>query len=274
VIGEALLSDRRVRKISFTGSTEVGKQLMRRAADQVKRLSLELGGNAPVIVFPDADLDEAAEKIVSNKFENAGQMCNGINVIYAHQEVADLLTEKIVSRVRELQIGPGTEPGVQVGPLIDMAAVQKVEELVKAAREKGARVLTGGYRLAAGERQGGSFFAPTVLAHVTREMSIAHEEIFGPVAPVIRFSGEEEVLRWANDTPYGLAAYVFTRDLGRVYRMSEGLEFGMVAVNGTSLSVPQAPFGGIKESGTGREGGRHGLDEYLETKYVTMMLPD
>jgi succinate-semialdehyde dehydrogenase/glutarate-semialdehyde dehydrogenase len=273
-IGEALLSDRRVRKISFTGSTEVGKRLMRRAADQVKRLSLELGGNAPMIVFPDADLEYAADAIVSNKFENCGQMCNGINVIYAHQAVADALTEKILARVRMLQIGNGLEPGVQVGPLIDMAAVEKVEQLVRDAQEKGARVLTGGYRLAGGDRRQGSFFAPTVLAHVTREMAITQEEIFGPVAPIVRFSSEEEVLAWSNDTPYGLAAYVFTRDLGRVYRMSEGLEFGMVAVNGTSLSVPQAPFGGIKESGTGREGGHHGLEEYLEYKYVTVTLPD
>jgi succinate-semialdehyde dehydrogenase/glutarate-semialdehyde dehydrogenase len=274
VIGEVLLSDRRVRKLSFTGSTEVGKQLMRRAADQVKRLSLELGGNAPVMVFPDADLESAAEAIVSNKFENGGQMCNGINVIYAHQDVVDELTEKILARVRMLHIGNGLEPEVQIGPLIDMAAVEKVEQLVRDAQAKGARVLTGGYRLAGGERKKGSFFAPTVLAHVTREMAITQEEIFGPVAPIVRFATEEEVLAWANDTPFGLAAYVFTRDLGRVYRLSEGLEFGMVAVNGTSLSVPQAPFGGIKESGRGREGGHHGLDEYLEYKYVTLTLPD
>jgi succinate-semialdehyde dehydrogenase / glutarate-semialdehyde dehydrogenase len=273
-IGGAWLSDPRVRKLSFTGSTAVGKQLMRRAADQVKRLSLELGGNAPVIVFPDADLERAAEAIVANKFENAGQMCNGINVIYAHQEIADALTERIVARVRSLRVGAGTEPGVQVGPLIDENAVRRAEQLVADARENGARILTGGYRLAAGAYARGHFFAPTVLDGVTRAMAVTREEIFGPVAPIVRFASEEEVLRWANETPYGLAAYVFTRDLGRSCRMSEGLEFGMVAVNGTSLSVPQAPFGGIKESGVGREGGHHGLAEYLDVKYVTLTLPD
>jgi succinate-semialdehyde dehydrogenase/glutarate-semialdehyde dehydrogenase len=273
-IGEAMLADPRVRKISFTGSTEVGKQLMRRASDQVKRLSLELGGNAPAIVFADADLKHAAEAIVSNKFENCGQMCNGINVIYAQEEIAGPLAAHIVSRVRALQVGAGTDEGVQVGPLIDKTAVRKVETLVADALDKGARVLTGGYRLLSGEWQYGSFYAPTVLDQVSRQMAITQEEIFGPVAPIVSFQSEEEALSWANDTPYGLAAYLFTRDVGRVYRMSEGLEFGMVAVNGTSLSVPQAPFGGIKESGTGREGGHHGLAEYLEYKYVTVTIPD
>ncbi|WP_018131026.1 NAD-dependent succinate-semialdehyde dehydrogenase [Effusibacillus pohliae] len=271
-IGGALLSDRRVRKISFTGSTEVGKHLMRQAADQVKRLSLELGGNAPAIVFPDADLDRAADAIVANKFENCGQVCNGINVIYAHGEIAEALTETIVSRVQALRVGNGLEPGVAVGPLIDETALRRVEALLADAAAKGARVRTGGARLTDGPYRNGTFFAPTVLDRVTRGMALAHEEIFGPVAPVITFETEAEVLAHANDTPYGLAAYVFTRDISRVFRMSESLEFGMVAVNGTSLSVPQAPFGGIKESGTGREGGHHGLQEYLEYKYVAMTL--
>ncbi|MFC4767487.1 NAD-dependent succinate-semialdehyde dehydrogenase [Effusibacillus consociatus] len=271
-IGDTLLTDPRIRKISFTGSTEVGKKLMRQAADQVKRLSLELGGNAPVIVFPDADLEKAVDAIIDNKFENCGQVCNGINAIYAHIEILEQLSKKIAERVQQLKVGNGTVPGVQVGPLIDEAARQKVEALVAEAVEKGARVLTGGHRLEAGQFQDGTFYAPTVLDRVTRQMAIAHEEIFGPVAPILSFATEEEVLSYSNATPYGLAAYVFTRDVGRVFRMSEGLEFGMVAVNGTSLSVPQAPFGGIKESGTGREGGHHGLEEYLEYKYVALTL--
>lgn len=272
-IGEALLTDSRVRKISFTGSTQVGKDIMRRAADQVKRLSLELGGNAPVIVFPDADLQQAAQAIISNKFENCGQMCNGINVIYAHESVLAELTERITSLVRGLRIGPGTEEGVQVGPLIDESALNRVERLVADAVKQGAQVTTGGYRLRAQGLEQGHFYAPTVLAKVTRQMAIAHEEIFGPVAPIVSFQTEEQVLDWVNDTPYGLAAYFFTKDVGRVYAISEALQFGMVAINGTSLSVPQAPFGGIKESGSGREGGHHGLEEYLELKYVALTLP-
>ncbi|GAX89048.1 NAD-dependent succinate-semialdehyde dehydrogenase [Effusibacillus lacus] len=271
-IGGALLSDPRVRKISFTGSTEVGKNLMRQAADQVKRLSLELGGNAPVIVFPDADLDKAANAIVSNKFENCGQVCNGINVIYVHKEIAGPLTEKIVTLVKRLKIGNGMDPEVTMGPLIDETARAKVEAYVADAVEKGARVRTGGYRLETGGCQFGSFYAPTVLEGVTREMALTREEVFGPVAPVVEFESEEEVLAYSNETSFGLAAYFFTRDTSRVFRMAEGLEFGMVAVNGTSLSVPQAPFGGIKESGTGREGGHHGLEDYMEYKYVALTL--
>jgi len=271
-IGGALLTDRRVRKISFTGSTDVGKQLMQQAAGQVKRLSLELGGNAPAIVFPDADLEQAASAILSNKFENGGQMCNGINVIYAHADVADTLGEWLAAKARSLMVGPGMQAGVQMGPLIDGSAVERMEALVANATAQGARILTGGYRMTAGELAGGNFYAPTVLADVTREMQIAHEEIFGPVAPVIVFRDEQEVLQWANDTPYGLAAYFFTRDAGRIFRFGEALQFGMVAVNGTSLSVPQAPFGGIKESGNGREGGHHGLSEYLEYKYLSLTL--
>jgi succinate-semialdehyde dehydrogenase/glutarate-semialdehyde dehydrogenase len=266
------MTDSRVRKISFTGSTEVGKYLMRQAADQVKRLSLELGGNAPVIVFPDADPGKAADAIVANKFENCGQVCNGINVIYAHRSILEPLTDEIAQRVNALKVGIGTDPDVQVGPLIDEAARLKVESLVEDAVKKGALIRAGGRRLTEGEYRHGTFYAPTVLDRVTGEMAIAREEIFGPVAPVIQFESEEEVLEQVNRTPYGLAAYVFTREIGRVFRMSERLEFGMVAVNGTSLSVPQAPFGGIKESGTGREGGHHGLEEYLEYKYVALTI--
>ncbi len=273
-IGDTLLSDHRVRKISFTGSTEVGKEIMRKAADQVKRLSLELGGNAPVIVFPDADLEKAAEAIVGNKFENCGQMCNGINVIYAHESILPALSEKITSLVRSLKVGVSTEEGVQIGPLIDAAALKRVDALVADAVERGAQLVTGGYKLEEDDLADGHFYAPTVLTGVTRDMSITQEEVFGPVAPIVSFQSEEEVLNWANDTPYGLAAYFFTRDVSRVYRVAEALQSGMVAINGTSLSVPQAPFGGIKESGTGREGGHHGLEEYLEVKYVTLTLPE
>jgi len=272
-IGETMLTDHRVRKISFTGSTEVGKEIMKKAAGQVKRLSLELGGNAPVIVFPDADLAKAGQAIVDNKFENCGQMCNGINVIYAHASIQPELTKRITSLVRSLQVGPGTEQGIQVGPLIDENALSRVERLVADAVERGAQVTTGGYRMGAEGLEQGHFYAPTVLTGVTREMAITHEEVFGPVAPIVSFQSEEEVLTWANDTPYGLAAYFFTTDVSRVYRVSEALQVGMVAINSTSLSVPQAPFGGIKESGTGREGGHHGLEEYLELKYISLTLP-
>lgn len=273
-IGNVLLSDSRVRKISFTGSTEVGKRIMHRASGQLKRLSLELGGNAPVIVFPDADLEHAANCIVGNKFENCGQVCNGINLIYAHQAIRASLTEKIVSRVRRLKVGAGTEPGVDVGPLIDRNARDRIERLVEDAIAKGAKLAAGGYRLEEGAFAKGSFYDPTVLENVQHEMAITREEIFGPVAPILTFQTEEEVVARCNETPYGLAAYLFTRDIGRVYRVSERLEFGMVAVNGTSLSVPQAPFGGIKESGMGREGGHHGLEEFLELKYVNLMLEE
>ncbi|MCL6547566.1 MAG: NAD-dependent succinate-semialdehyde dehydrogenase [Alicyclobacillus sp.] len=271
-IGAAFMRQRAVRKVSFTGSTEVGKALIRQSADQVKRLSLELGGNAPLIVFPDADLDLAVERAVANKFENCGQMCNGINVMYVHRDVAEAFTARLADRVRSLTVGNGFDPGVHVGPLIDFDALARVDALVQEAVAGGARLLTGGHRLTAPRYERGSFYAPTVLADVTPAMRVAREEIFGPVAPVIPFSDEREVLERANDTPYGLAAYVFTRDVRRVFEMAEGLEFGMVAVNSTSLSVPQAPFGGIKESGEGREGGHHGLDGFLSVKYVSLSL--
>lgn len=270
LIGKTFLADERVRKISFTGSTEVGKKLMSQAAHQVKRLSLELGGNSPAIIFPDTNLEKVAEDIVSNKFENCGQVCNGINLIYAHCDIAAELTEKIVEKVKQFKIGQGNNLNVQVGPLIDEKAIDHLERLILDAKEKGAYVKTGGYRLK--EEPRGYFFSPTVLSQVTNEMQITKEEIFGPIAPILTFETEAEVIRRSYDTPYGLAAYLFTNDLSRAYRVSEALEAGMVAVNGTSLSVPQAPFGGIKESGIGREGGRYGLEEFLEMKYITLTI--
>lgn len=270
LIGKTFLQDERVRKISFTGSSEVGKILMSQAAHQVKRLSLELGGNSPAIIFPDSNLEQAAEAIVSNKFENCGQVCNGINLIYAHCAIEAELTEKIVQKVKQLKIGQGNNPNVQLGPLIDEKAVAHLERLILDAKVKGAHVRTGGYRLK--EEPRGCFFSPAVLSQVSNEMHLTKEEIFGPIAPILTFETEDEVIRRCNDTPYGLAAYLFTNDLSRAYRVSEALEAGMVAVNGTSLSVPQAPFGGIKESGMGREGGRYGLEEFLELKYITMFI--
>lgn len=270
VISDALFEDKRVRKISFTGSTNVGKTLMKHAADQVKRISLELGGNAPVIVFPDSNLDVAAEKIVENKFENCGQMCNGINVIMAHKDIKEELINKIKYLVQRIKVGEGTKAGVQMGPLINEAALQRMEDLVKDAKEKGATVLTGGKRIRT--ELGGYFYSPTILTDITEDMDLIQEEIFGPVAPIMTFEDEEEVIDFSNKSPYGLAAYFFTNDINRVYRISERLEYGMVGVNGTQLSVPQAPFGGMKESGMGREGGHFGLDEFVELKYISLTL--
>lgn len=269
-IGNMLSADPRVRKISFTGSTEVGKILMRQAADHVKRLTLELGGNSPVIVFPDADLDAAAEKIVSNKFENAGQVCNGINLIYAHKKIHQELVDKLAERISRLQVAPGLAPDSQVGAMIDPSYLAKVERLVADAVEKGAKVLTGGRRLTENGLGNGLFFAPTLLDEVTHDMELTKEEIFGPVAPVLTFEDETEVLERSNNTPYGLAGYVFTRDAARMFRMIAGLEVGNMAINGTSLAYPQAPFGGVKASGIGRVGGKQGVEEFTELKYVAL----
>lgn len=270
LISNVLFSDERVKKISFTGSTNVGKQLIKQSADQVKKISLELGGNAPVLVFPDADLKAAAESIVGNKFENCGQMCNGINLIYAHKDIKDELTKEISSLVKELKVGDGKREDVQIGPLINDAAIENVEALVKDATDKGATVLLGGDRLK--DNKDGLFYQPTILESVTDDMQLAHEEIFGPVAPILSFDDEEEVINRSNESPFGLAAYFFSNDINRIHRVSEQLEVGMVGVNGTQLSVPQAPFGGIKESGMGREGGHYGLDGFLEFKYISLTL--
>ena len=261
-IGKVLTDSPVVRKVSFTGSTEVGKLLMRQSADTVKKISLELGGNAPFIVFDDADLDAAVEGAVVAKYRNAGQTCVCANRIFAQEGIYEAFLEKFTAAVQKQKVGAGTEHGVNIGPLINQEALEKVQRLVGNATQKGARVLAGGQAME------GTFYQPTVLADVSPGMDIMHEEIFGPVAPVTRFSDEKEVIRLANDTPYGLAAYFYGRDIGRVFRVAEALEYGMVGVNTGLVATTVAPFGGIKESGIGREGSKYGLDDFLETKYI------
>lgn len=265
-IGAELTADPRVRKLSFTGSTAVGKKLMAQCAATMKRLSLELGGNAPLIVFDDADLDRAVDGALGSKFRNCGQTCICANRILVQDTVRDEFLRKLAAKVEMLRAGSGLEAGVTQGPLIDEAAVNHVESLVRDAVEKGAKVLTGGKR----HRLGGLFYEPTVLTDVTPAMRVFREEIFGPVAPVVGFASEKEAVALANDTEVGLASYVFTRDLGRTWRMSEALEFGMVGVNEVLLAMAEAPFGGVKESGMGREGGVEGLMDYMDTKLIVM----
>ena len=268
MVAETIFGDRRVRKISFTGSTEVGKDLIRASADQVKRLSLELGGHAPYLIFDDADLEEAADGLIASKFRNAGQTCVCANRVYVqkgiYKEFVDLLAQKVAKMV----VGPGDRPGVTVGPLIDSRGVDKADEHVQDAIARGARLVTGGGRLTDGEFARGSFYAPTVLDGVTPEMLISYEETFGPVAGITQFAGEEEALRLANDSVYGLCAYFHTRDYARLLRVAEKLDYGIVGANTGIISAASAPFGGVKESGYGREGGSVGIDEYLDTKYV------
>jgi succinate-semialdehyde dehydrogenase/glutarate-semialdehyde dehydrogenase len=265
-VAEVLTSSPIVRKISFTGSTAVGKLLMRRCADTVKKVSMELGGNAPFIVFEDADLDAAVAGAIVSKFRNAGQTCVCANRIYVQASVMDAFADKFRAAVERMAVGEGTSPGVEIGPLINAAAVSKVDGLVRDAVAKGARVVLGGERHA----RRGNFYSPTILANVTGEMEIARAEIFGPVAPLYAFETEAEVVRLANDTPYGLAAYYWTRDLGRAFRVGEALEYGMVGLNEGIISSEAAPFGGIKESGIGREGSRYGLEDYVELKYMLL----
>lgn len=272
-LGDTFLSDRRVRKIAFTGSTEIGKVLMRGAADQIKRLSFELGGNAPFIVFEDADLERAAEGAVAIKFLRvAGQSCICANRIYVHEAVYEKFMPLFIDRVKALRVAQGFEEGAQIGPLINEQTLRKVEELVEDAVAQGARVVAGGRRLTDGSYAKGFFFAPTVLESVHEEMRVAKEEIFGPVAPVMTFRSEEELIRRANDTTYGLAAYFFTRDLSRAIRVAEALEYGMIGVNDASGYTHEIPFGGFKESGLGREGGKEGIEEYLEVKSISLAI--
>ncbi|MCM2341512.1 NADP-dependent succinate-semialdehyde dehydrogenase [Rhodoferax sp.] len=265
-IGGELTSNPIVRKITFTGSTEVGKLLMKQSAETVKRVSLELGGNAPFIVFDDADLDAAVLGAIASKYRNTGQTCVCVNRILVQDGVYDEFARRLVAAVAKLKVSDGMVEGAQQGPLIDMAAVKKVEDHIQDALDKGARVLLGGKR----HELGGSFFQPTILSDVTPDMAVAKEETFGPVAPLFRFSTEEEAIRMANDTEVGLASYFYTRDIGRIWRVGEALEYGMVGINEGIISTEVAPFGGVKESGNGREGSKYGIEDYLEIKYMCM----
>lgn len=264
--GAALAADPRVRKLSFTGSTEVGRILMAQAAATIKKISLELGGNAPFIVFDDADLEAAVEGALASKYRNAGQTCVCANRFYIHDKVYDAFAARLVRAVETLKVGNGAEAGVAVGPLIDESAVAKVEAHIADAVAHGARILTGGARHVLGR----TFFTPTVLVGANAAMAVAREETFGPLAPLFRFHTEDEVVALANDTEYGLASYFYARDLGRAWRVAERLEYGMVGVNTGIISNEVAPFGGVKQSGIGREGSRYGIGEYLAIKYINM----
>jgi succinate-semialdehyde dehydrogenase/glutarate-semialdehyde dehydrogenase len=263
-IGGEMTSNPDVRKLTFTGSTEVGRILMKQSADTIKKLSLELGGNAPFIVFDDADLDAAVEGAIVSKYRNAGQTCVCANRLIIQSGIYDAFAEKLVAAVKELKVGNGLEPGVLQGPLIDQSAVEKIEDYIRDAVSKGARVLLGGKRHALGQ----TFFEPTVLADVTPEMKVAREEIFGPVAPLFRFERDEDAIHLANDTEFGLASYFYSRDVGKIWRSAEGLESGIVGINTGLISNEVAPFGGVKQSGLGREGSYYGIEEFIEVKYL------
>jgi succinate-semialdehyde dehydrogenase/glutarate-semialdehyde dehydrogenase len=265
-VGGELCDNPKVRKLSFTGSTEVGKRLLARSAATVKKVTLELGGQTPFIIFEDADLDDALTGALASKFRNAGQTCVCANRFFVQEEVYDEFAGMLVDEVKAINVGDGMESGTRVGPLIDRDALEKVERHVADAVAKGAKILTGGKRHALG----GTFFEPTVLTDVTPDMDVAREETFGPIAALLKFTDEDEAVRLANDTRYGLAAYVYTRDIGRVWRVPEALEYGMIGVNTGGFSTPTAPLGGIKESGLGREGARQGIEQYLEEKYLCL----
>jgi succinate-semialdehyde dehydrogenase/glutarate-semialdehyde dehydrogenase len=265
---DAWLADPRVRKITFTGSTPVGKHLARASADTLKKCSLELGGNAPFIVFDDADLDAAVDGLMASKFRNGGQTCVCPNRIYVQDGVHDRFVEKLAARVSALKVGPATRADSQIGPMINSRAVGKIARHVEDAVAKGARIAAGGRRIRDAVADGPNYYAPTVLVNATKEMELSCEETFGPVAPVFRFFSEDEVVELANDTPFGLAAYFYTRDLARVWRVAEALESGIVGINEGALAAEAAPFGGVKESGYGREGSRYGMEDYMHVKYL------
>ena len=265
-IGNAWMASDAVRKVSFTGSTRVGKLLMRQAADTLKKVSLELGGNAPFIVFEDANIDDAVAGAMASKFRNTGQTCVCVNRFFIHENVYEAFTTQLAQAVRGLKVGDGREPGMTQGPLINQAALAKVQSHVKDALDKGAQALCG----AKADPLGGTFYQPTVLVNADTKMDMAHEETFGPVAACYKFSSEEEVIRIANDTPFGLSAYFYSKDVSRVWRVAEQLEVGIVGINEGIISTENAPFGGVKESGMGREGSHYGIDDYMEVKYLLM----
>ena len=263
-IGAEMCSNPIVRGLTFTGSTEIGRMLMAQCAPTIKKMGLELGGNAPFIVFDDADLDAAVAGAMASKYRNNGQTCVCANRIYVQEGVYDAFAHKLTDAVKKLSVGNGTTDGVTTGPLINAAAVAKVEDHIADAKAKGAKVILGGQAL------GGNFFQPTIITGVTADMAVAREETFGPVAPLFKFKTEEEVIEAANATEFGLACYFYSRDIGRVWRVGEALEYGMVGINEGIISTAEAPFGGVKESGLGREGSSHGMEEYVEVKYMLM----
>jgi succinate-semialdehyde dehydrogenase/glutarate-semialdehyde dehydrogenase len=265
-IGAEITANPIVRKVTFTGSTEIGKVLMAQCAGTVKKTSMELGGNAPFIVFDDADLDAAVKGAIASKYRNAGQTCVCANRLLVQDGVYDAFAKKLADAVSAMKVGNGTEAGTTIGPLIDMKAIEKVEQHVTDAVKKGAKIIVGGKRHALG----GSFYQPTVLADVTTDMIVTREETFGPVAPLFRFKTDDEAIRMANDTEFGLAAYFYSRDIGRVWRVAEALEYGIVGINEGIISTEIAPFGGVKESGIGREGSKYGIEEFLEVKYLCL----
>ena len=265
-IGSEMTSNPIVRKLTFTGSTEIGKILMEQCASTVKKTSMELGGNAPFIVFDDANIDSAVEGAIASKYRNTGQTCVCANRLYVHESVYDAFAEKLVARVEKMTVGDGLKGETQQGPMINMAAVEKVEEHISDAISKGAMIITGGKR----HELGGTFFEPTILKNVSQDMLVAKDETFGPLAPLFRFKDDDEVVKMANDTEFGLAAYFYSRDIGRIWRTSERLEYGIVGINTGIISTEVAPFGGMKESGIGREGSKYGIDEFLEIKYLCL----
>ncbi|MEM9583359.1 MAG: NAD-dependent succinate-semialdehyde dehydrogenase [Pseudomonadota bacterium] len=265
-IGGTIMADARVRKVTFTGSTEVGKELIRQSADTVKKVSMELGGNAPFIVFDDADVDAAVQGCMVSKFRNSGQTCVCANRIYVQAGVYDAFVEKLKAATAAMKVGNGMDDGVEQGPLIDMDAVEKVEEFIEDAKAKGGKVVQGGGRHGNGQ----SFFDPTIITEATQDMMFAKEEIFGPLAPVFRFEDEDDAIAWANDTDFGLASYAYTRDVGRIFKLNEKLQYGMIGINSGLITTVEAPFGGVKDSGLGKEGGSQGLEDYMDTKYTAV----